>query len=125
MSTWLLVAAAIAVFLGIAHSYLGEKYILIRLLRRQDLPKLRGSDWFTKRTLRLAWHLTSVAWWGFALILWELARPEADALSTGVARAIVLTFLASTALALGFARGRHLSWALFLAIALLTWLVLL
>ena len=34
-----------------------------------DLPRLFGSDWFTRRTLRFAWHITSVAWLGFAALL--------------------------------------------------------
>ena len=122
MSALLLAAAGIALLMGVAHSYLGEKYILIRLFRRPDLPRLYGDDWFTRRTLRFAWHLTSVAWWGFALILWELARSGGEVSSAAIAKAVVLTFVASAALSLGFARGRHVSWILFLAIALLTWL---
>ena len=53
-------AALLAVLLAVAHSSLGERFILIRLLRRQDLPRLFGSDRFTRGTLRFAWHLTSV-----------------------------------------------------------------
>jgi hypothetical protein len=66
-------AALLCMLIGVAHSYLGEKYILIRLFRRDNLPKLLGSDWFTKRTLRFAWHLTSIAWWGFAALLFTIA----------------------------------------------------
>ena len=56
----------LAVLLAGAHSYLGERYIMVRLLRRDDLPKLFGGVDFTKRTLRFAWHLTSIAWVGLA-----------------------------------------------------------
>lgn len=64
------IAAAFLLFLiGVVHSYLGERYILIRLFRRDNLPKLFGSDWFTKRTLRFAWHLTTIAWWGYGAML--------------------------------------------------------
>lgn len=59
ISPWLLMAALLAFGLGLAHSVLGERYILRRLLRRPDLPALFGSDDFTKRTLRFAWHLTT------------------------------------------------------------------
>jgi hypothetical protein len=52
-------AAALIALLGLAHSVLGEQYILIRLFRR-DLPKLFGGPEFTWRTLRFAWHLTTV-----------------------------------------------------------------
>ncbi|HSC80175.1 MAG TPA: hypothetical protein VLC08_07470, partial [Chitinolyticbacter sp.] len=72
--TWpLYLAALLAGLLGLAHSVLGECYILIRLFRRQDLPKLFGSQDFTLRTLRFAWHLTTLAWWGFAALLLALA----------------------------------------------------
>ena len=54
--------------LALVHSVLGERCILIRLFRRTDLPPLFGSDDFTKRTLRFAWHLTSVVWLGVAAV---------------------------------------------------------
>ena len=59
---WLRSAATLAVGVGLAHSYLGERYILTRLFRRTPLPPLFGSDTFTRRTLRFAWHITTVAW---------------------------------------------------------------
>ena len=62
-------AAVLLIAIGFAHSYLGERYILIRLFRRDSLPKLFGGTEFTKNTLRFAWHLTSLAWFGFAVIL--------------------------------------------------------
>ena len=48
MSVPLLVASVVAVLLGVAHSYLGERYVLVRLLRRDDLPRLFGGVEFTK-----------------------------------------------------------------------------
>ena len=114
-----LVAAVLLVAIAAAHSWLGERYILIRLFRRTDLPKIRGSEEFTKRTLRFAWHITSVAWLGFAAILVVLMREPVE--TPTVARAISATFLISAALAFGGSRGRHYSWIVFLAIGLLTW----
>jgi hypothetical protein len=117
----LLLAAGLAVLLAVAHSYLGERYILIRLLRREDLPRLFGGVDFTKQTLRFAWHLTSVAWVGFAglLILWA-AAPGAGGHTEG--RGIVAaTFASSGVVALLASRGRHLSWVAFFAIAALVW----
>lgn len=49
--------AIILLCMGLTHSYLGEKYILIRLFRRDNIPKLLGSDEFTKGTLRFCWHI--------------------------------------------------------------------
>jgi hypothetical protein len=109
-------AAFLAVAVGVAHSYLGERYIISRLLRR-DLPKLFGSDTFTKQTIRFAWHLTTVAWCGFAGILLLMAL---DAVATAsVALVLALTFFVSACLTAGYTRGRHLAWIVFLAIAVI------
>lgn len=121
MSTALGIAAVLAVGVGIAHSYLGERYILIRLFRR-ELPPLFGSDVFTKRTLRFAWHLTSVAWWGFAAILGVFAAGEEASARQVVLRIIAVTFAAHAAVTGGASRGRHLAWPVFLAIAVISWL---
>ncbi len=47
MSISLYIAALLLFLVGVAHSYLGERYILIRLFRREDLPKLFGGTQFT------------------------------------------------------------------------------
>ncbi|MDC7807411.1 hypothetical protein PQS31_11325 [Luteimonas sp BLCC-B24] len=58
MEALLYLAAFLAATLGVAHSILGERYILVRLFRRNNLPKLFGGTEFTTRTLRFAWHIT-------------------------------------------------------------------
>ena len=121
MNTAFLIAAALAVLLGVAHSYLGERYILTRLFRRGDLPRLFGGVEFTQQTLRFAWHLTSVAWVGFAGLLAMLASSPHGTGRTQ-AQVISVTFALSGALALIGSKGRHLSWIVFLAIAGLVWL---
>ena len=78
MAFLLYFAAMALLVLAIAHSYLGERYILIRLFKRDNLPKLFGNDSFTKRTLRFAWHLTSIAWLGLAGILVVLIQPTIE-----------------------------------------------
>lgn len=120
MTTYALITAAgLALLLGVAHSVLGERYILRRLFRRPDLPKLFGSDWFTRRTLRFAWHLTSLAFWGLGAILVLAAVGDAETFRRGAVLAVATTFLASAIVAAGATRGRHLSWVVFLAIAIL------
>lgn len=119
MSALLAVAAALAFAIGLAHSFLGERYILIRLFRRQNLPRLFGDQVFTRRTLRFAWHLTSLAWWGFGAQL--LLASTTDAGTAPLLHVLAATFLVSSALTFGASRGRHLAWIVFLAIALLTW----
>jgi hypothetical protein len=117
MAIQLYLAALLVFGIGIAHSYLGERYILVRLFRRKDLPKLFGSDDFTVRTLRLAWHLTTVAWWGLGAILIQLANPPVNVSTVGFV--IGTTFILHFAVAIFGSRGKHLSWLVFLAIGVL------
>ncbi|MEM7207938.1 MAG: hypothetical protein AAF434_08955 [Pseudomonadota bacterium] len=115
MIEMLYIASILLVAIGIAHSYLGERYILIRLFRRDDLPTLFGSDDFTKRTLRFAWHITTVAWLGIAALLVHIANAEPSVAVIG--NIVAVTFLLHGLIALAGSKGRHLSWPVFLAIA--------
>jgi hypothetical protein len=120
MNTALVVAAALILALGLVHSVLGERYILIRLFRRTDLPRLFGSDLFVRRTLRFAWHLTTVVWLGVAAIFVQVARGPLSASALG--QILALTALASALVALVGSRGRHPAWLVFLVIGLCAWL---
>ena len=114
MTAALYLAALLAFVVGLAHSLLGERYILRRLIRRDDLPKLFGETAFTARTLRFAWHITSIAWWGFAVILLQLADGSITARS--VELSIGVTFVATGLIALVISRARHLAWLAFLVV---------
>ncbi len=118
MNRWFLAAAVLTVLIGCAHSWLGERYLIGRLLKRQDLPRLLGGDDFTRRTLRFAWHLTTLAWLGMAGLMAVLARLPADRVPQHAVLVLSATFAASALLALVGSRGRHLSWVVFSAIAL-------
>jgi len=117
----LIVAALLAIFIGLVHSYLGERYILIRLFQR-ELPKLLGSDWFTKRVLRFAWHLTTLAWWGFAAILFVLSNPG-EHVQKQILMIIAIVFLVSGLFSATFTKGKHISWIVFGLIAGLSFYV--
>jgi len=135
MSYPLTFAAVLTIGVGIAHSYLGERYILIRLFRRENLPQLSGSKRFTKQVLRFAWHLTTIAWFGLAIVMLVLGdsvgapRPsvavlsseDPDALARSVGQVIAGIFAVSAVLTAGASRGKHLAWPVFAAIAVLTW----
>ena len=114
MSTLLYSAAFLAFAIGIIHSVLGERYILSRLFRRDNLPKLFGSTEFTTRTLRFAWHLTTIAWWGFSAILILLA--EDTFTFNNISLVIGFTFLVSGIVSLVASKGKHYSWLVFLFI---------
>ena len=111
------VAAFLAFSVGVAHSVLGERYILIRLFRRSDLPKLFGGTEFTTRTLRFAWHLTTIAWWGAAALFFSLA--QAPLTSSRVSVILGIMFLLTTLVTFVVSRGRHLAWPVFLTIAVI------
>jgi hypothetical protein len=116
----LYIAAILIFILGLAHSVLGERFILVRLFRRDSLPKLFGSTEFTTRTLRFAWHVTTVAWWGMAVLLWRAAYGNLS--QESVLTVLGYTVIFSGVLPLVITRGRHLSWVvLFLAGGLVLW----
>jgi hypothetical protein len=117
---FLATAALLAVALGAAHSTLGERYILRRLFRR-PLPPLFGGDSFTRRTLRFAWHLTTLAWWGMAALLAAYAMGPLDGGGRLAVRTVAGVFAASALLTAVVSRGRHLAWPVMLAIAALSW----
>lgn len=117
----MLLLAAVLIFLtGVAHSYLGERYILIRLFRRDDLPRLFGGTAFTIGTLRFAWHLTTVAWWGFAFLAYVASQGPVT--TDQVLATLGTVAVVSAAFPLYFTRGRHLSWIVFLVVGMLAFL---
>lgn len=108
------ISAVLLVLLGLAHSVLGERYILVRLFKRDNLPKLLGGTEFTARTLRFAWHVTTVAWMGMAFILWQASDGPVD--HQQLVSVIGYTSIASGCLPLIITRGRHLSWVVFFVV---------
>ncbi|PCJ47906.1 MAG: hypothetical protein COA74_10655 [Gammaproteobacteria bacterium] len=114
METLLYLAAFMTFFIGITHSVLGEKYILIRLFKRDNLPKLFGGTEFTKLTLRFAWHITTIAWWGFAAILILLAEKSFN--YHNLAMVIAVTFLVSSVITIVMSKGQHYAGFVFLFI---------
>jgi len=114
METMLYISSFFAFVIGSVHSVLGERYIIVRLIRRDNLPRLLGGTEFTARTLRFAWHITTIAWWGFAAILILLARQSFTLQNLSLI--LALTFLATGAVTLIISRGRHLAWIVFLFI---------
>ncbi len=116
----LLIIAALLIFLtGLAHSYLGERYLLRRLFKRDNLPAVLGSTAFTTGTLRFVWHLLTVVWWGVAGLLIVAAGQPLDTRQVLQVFSGIAAF--SALFPLVFTRGRHLSWLAFLAIAALLW----
>lgn len=114
----LLIACFLLIFIGFVHSYLGEKYLLMPLFKQDSLPKLYGSDWFAKRVLRFAWHLTTIAWWGFAAIFYLLTNSREN-LQGQILLVLAIVFAVSGVVSFVFSQGKHLSWLLFMGVAII------
>jgi len=114
---WL--AAILMIFAGIAHSYLGERGFIPRLLAMPGLPLLRSGDrGFTERVIRAVWHIASLYWWSAAAILAIIAAQPTNPL-----RAIGLVLAGTiflTGLACIWCGWRHPAIAVFLASGALT-----
>jgi hypothetical protein len=117
MEPFLLSAALLLAALGLFHSILGERYIVRRLLRRDNLPRLFGGDSFTKATIRYAWHLLTLWALGVALVLLGWSRGAPQDVDSNAAGFLALTFAASAVWGIVATRGRHLSWLVLLLIA--------
>ncbi len=117
----LFIAAILAFLIGLSHSLLGELFFLKRLFKR-EMPYHLGGELFVNRTTRIAWHLTTIAWWNAAAILIVLSfQPPTETVFI-VARIISNIFLLSGIVSLIGSRGRHLSWIVFFLISGITWL---
>ena len=112
-----LLAAGLVIALGIAHSYLGEKYILSRLFRAGVLPKVFSRPASAERTLRFAWHLTTLAWCGAGAMFFLLALGPLEA--TAIPGVLAAVFLATGAVTAYASRGRHFAWPVFVLIGLI------
>jgi peptidoglycan/LPS O-acetylase OafA/YrhL len=115
MSISLIAAALLTVIIGVAHSWIGEQRLIGPLLapdNRQGILVHR----FARKVLRMAWHVTTLAWWGIAAVLAILALSPVTGQGRMVLLAIGLMFLVSGLVSLFTLRGRHLSWPVFLAI---------
>ena len=128
MNWWLLTGGVLVLGAALAHSLLGEKVVLRRVYRHAEGdagPNRRAADDpVTRQTLRLAWHSLTVALLGFAGILFQAAFDGAafGASWRGVMLVLSATFGALAVLSLVVARGRHVGWMWFAAVAVATWL---
>ena len=122
MNLPLVIAGSLSVLIGIAHSVLGEKLLLGPLFQRGDLPKLLGSRVFARRTLRFAWHLTTILLVGIGSVILVLSWSSLEPQPRQILRFFAVTFGGCSLLSLIGARAKHFSWWVFLLIAVLLWI---
>jgi hypothetical protein len=111
------IAAILTFVIGIVHSWLGEVRLIGPLVSPGQRVGMLASSAFSRHVLRFAWHLTTLAWWGFAAIMAWLALSPLEDQSRTVLLIIGVTFLITAIVTLITSRGRHLAWPVFLAIA--------
>ena len=121
MNISMMIAGVLTVILGLMHSVLGEKLLLGPLFRQTEMPKLLGSSLFARRTLRMAWHLTTILLLGIGAIIIVYSRAETSPTVDWFLKIFSLTFGLCALISLIGSRAKHFSWVVFLAIAAALW----
>ena len=104
-------ASVLLIILGGVHSILGERLIIGPILHK-NVHKTFGSEFLTKRTLRLAWHMASVFMWVCAALSHFAKDWEAFA-QKQLSLTFLIAFGIATLLGIIGTKGRHLSWIVF------------
>jgi hypothetical protein len=123
MNTYFLIAAGITLFVGIAHSVIGELMIFQKLRKSGLVPKEAAPPLQARnvRILWATWHLASVFGFALAAILYVLANGEAAA-NTDIVNALIFAPAGGAALVLFATRGKHPGWIGLLAAAIFAYL---
>lgn len=125
MNMYLAVAAGLTVFLGVAHSVIGE-ILIFRYWRRGGESNAALGAKLPRRHQRIlwaTWHLAAVFGWGIGAVLYKLAVAQAGSpLQDYIKCVLTITMLVGGLLVLGGTRGKHPGWIVLLMIAALIWL---
>jgi hypothetical protein len=120
MHSLFIIVAVVLFLLGIAHSVFGEKLLLLPMAREKSVNLFKEKPYMIS-VMRFAWHITSIAWWGMALIIMYFAMIENC--PPFCVHALAGTFAATGIIIIVFSRGLHPAWFFFLAIAGCLWAV--
>ena len=126
MNAPLLIAAATLFSIGTMHTVLaewrGDRRLVRRIVQSTLFDTGDAQDVLARQVVRLAWHLTSLAWCGIAAVLATFAFAEQTWVVVATSRILSAVFFFHAALSLMLARGRHPSWYLFLIVSALAFL---
>lgn len=112
------VAAVLLILVGLMHSVLGGRNLITPLIARGDFPVVLGSQRNGRLTLWFGWHALTFFWWAQAYVFWRMADDISRAgLATLVSWTAACAFIGGAALVVS--RAKHLSWAMFLPLAVL------
>lgn len=122
MNYYLIAAATLLVFLGLAHSIIGE-ILIFKNLRQSGLIPTEGGSHLKQRHIRIlwaTWHVASLLGWGIAALLFHLSSQ--DSASDSITQPLIIAMGASGLLVLIATKGKHPGWIVFFLITLLIWL---
>lgn len=109
---WLLALSGIGCLTAaILHSILGERLFVRPIIERMDWSGVPLPSGFARRTVWLAWHVTSVTWLGAAAILLAPVAGLHGAVPAYILAAA--TFGAAFLMASFGTRWRHRAWPIF------------
>ena len=114
MNGYFITGAILLVLIGLAHSVLGERQLLMPLFRDGRDHFFLKNPW-AKNILRFAWHLITIAWCGMAAAAVDMAA--GGRLTEWSIWAFTATFALTGLVILFFSRGRHIAWIVFLIIS--------
>lgn len=122
MNHYFSLAAALTLFIGLAHSVIGERVIFQRL-RAGGIVPTHGGQLLREAQVRIlwaSWHALTLFGWSVAIVLAWLAQPSPprEAL-TPVVAGIAAAMLATSVLVLVGTKGRHPAWIALLVVAAL------
>jgi hypothetical protein len=120
LNIFFIISATIVFAISLAHTILGERFIINRLVA-MDLFRLFGSEAFVKRTIRMAWHLTTVSWWGFSAmqVYWATVELTRQVFVAGII--LIVVYGTMSLFSIVVVKGRHwISWVGFLIAAVFT-----
>ncbi len=118
MDIYFIIATALLFIVGFIHSVVGERK-LITPLSTQQSNSVFEQDPLNRPVLRVAWHITTIAWWGMAIVIFDLATlPNPPALTV---HAMSVTFFLTGLSICLFTRGKHPAWVIFGIVSGLLW----
>ena len=113
MNSLLLIAAILAILLGLAHSFLGERLIFSSW--RKTPPAIPRAH---RQIIWASWHvLTLLGWAMAAILLWAAQNFDQIEKLRPVLLALVIILGLSGLMVLYARRGRHPGWIVFMIIA--------
>ncbi len=125
MNTYLVAAAAVAFFIGLAHSILGG-YLVFTKLRQGQLVPTNGGNILSRSNVRIlwaSWHVATVFGWLAAAALMFLAVntvPQSALLFLLSASGVAM--LVASLLVFYSTKGRHPGWVGMLVVTALCYL---